>query len=264
MSPTCNEQLLAYNFNKQASLSSSPPLKIKVEPNSPKAKFNKTIHGKCTKNEPTITAIPNKFKLNRKDRIKTEFKAKSEMDFQQMSETIQTIDVNGANALSKSIEMDTSKTTAIDDSYKMSANFVNSEIISRLNSKEPMCPLQHEIIKQLPSQEPEGEEFCKCDNPWSSSSSSSGCSSDEEPQLGVNANPSVPSQGFFRRSIQQKIQYRPCTKNQQCSILRINRNRCQYCRLKKCIAVGMSRDGESSTFCYFLFFHFWNEKSDLI
>uniref|UniRef100_A0A8D8Q4L7 Ecdysone-induced protein 75B, isoform B n=1 Tax=Cacopsylla melanoneura TaxID=428564 RepID=A0A8D8Q4L7_9HEMI len=50
--------------------------------------------------------------------------------------------------------------------------------------------------------------------------------------------------GFFRRSIQQKIQYRPCTKNQQCAILRINRNRCQYCRLKKCIAVGMSRDGE--------------------
>ncbi|CAG0917643.1 unnamed protein product [Notodromas monacha] len=49
-------------------------------------------------------------------------------------------------------------------------------------------------------------------------------------------------EGFFRRSIQQKIQYRPCTKNQQCSILRINRNRCQYCRLKKCIAVGMSRD----------------------
>lgn len=50
--------------------------------------------------------------------------------------------------------------------------------------------------------------------------------------------------GFFRRSIQQKIQYRPCTKNQQCSIMRINRNRCQYCRLKKCVAVGMSRDGK--------------------
>lgn len=54
----------------------------------------------------------------------------------------------------------------------------------------------------------------------------------------------LPLQGFFRRSIQQKIQYRPCTKNQQCSILRVNRNRCQYCRLKKCIAVGMSRDGK--------------------
>ena len=57
-------------------------------------------------------------------------------------------------------------------------------------------------------------------------------------------------QGFFRRSIQQKIQYRPCTKNQQCNILRINRNRCQYCRLKKCIAAGMSRDGK---FLYFLY-----------
>lgn len=48
--------------------------------------------------------------------------------------------------------------------------------------------------------------------------------------------------GFFRRSIQQKIQYRPCSKNQACPIMRINRNRCQYCRLKKCVSVGMSRD----------------------
>jgi nuclear receptor subfamily 1 group D protein 3 len=48
--------------------------------------------------------------------------------------------------------------------------------------------------------------------------------------------------GFFRRSIQQKINYRPCSKSQQCAIVRNNRNRCQYCRLKKCISVGMSRD----------------------
>ncbi|CAJ0956781.1 unnamed protein product, partial [Mesorhabditis belari] len=48
--------------------------------------------------------------------------------------------------------------------------------------------------------------------------------------------------GFFRRSIQQKIQYRACSKMQDCPIVRTNRNRCQYCRLKKCIAVGMSRD----------------------
>ncbi|CAG9759477.1 unnamed protein product [Ceutorhynchus assimilis] len=68
--------------------------------------------------------------------------------------------------------------------------------------------------------------------------SSSGCESSDE-----CSNKDCP-QGFFRRSIQQKIQYRPCTKNQQCSIQRINRNRCQYCRLKKCIAVGMSRDDE--------------------
>lgn len=75
-------------------------------------------------------------------------------------------------------------------------------------------------------------------------SSDSGCSSDESSDPERDANCTCDPQGFFRRSIQQKIQYRPCTKNQQCSILRINRNRCQYCRLKKCIAVGMSRDGE--------------------
>lgn len=57
--------------------------------------------------------------------------------------------------------------------------------------------------------------------------------------------------GFFRRSIQQKINYRPCSKSQQCAIVRNNRNRCQYCRLKKCISVGMSRDG---------WFHFLYKK----
>ncbi|XP_026573284.1 nuclear receptor subfamily 1 group D member 1 [Pseudonaja textilis] len=48
--------------------------------------------------------------------------------------------------------------------------------------------------------------------------------------------------GFFRRSIQQNIQYKKCLKNETCSIVRINRNRCQQCRFKKCLRVGMSRD----------------------
>ncbi|XP_043545378.1 nuclear receptor subfamily 1 group D member 2b isoform X1 [Chiloscyllium plagiosum] len=48
--------------------------------------------------------------------------------------------------------------------------------------------------------------------------------------------------GFFRRSIQQNIQYKKCLKNENCSIMRMNRNRCQQCRFKKCLAVGMSRD----------------------
>ncbi|VBB29592.1 unnamed protein product, partial [Acanthocheilonema viteae] len=48
--------------------------------------------------------------------------------------------------------------------------------------------------------------------------------------------------GFFRRSIQQKIQYRPCARSQQCIVARNNRNRCQHCRLQKCIKVGMSRE----------------------
>lgn len=104
--------------------------------------------------------------------------------------------------------------------------------------------------------------LCECDsaNPRSGNNCSSGSSSDSDSSQtdeGIVGD----SQGFFRRSIQQKIQYRPCTKNQQCSILRINRNRCQYCRLKKCIAVGMSRDGEFafyhlSLFLFFFFFSF--------
>ncbi|XP_066483576.1 nuclear receptor subfamily 1 group D member 2 [Tiliqua scincoides] len=48
--------------------------------------------------------------------------------------------------------------------------------------------------------------------------------------------------GFFRRSIQQNIQYKKCLKNNNCSIMRMNRNRCQQCRFKKCMSVGMSRD----------------------
>uniref|UniRef100_A0A8D0LBL7 Uncharacterized protein n=1 Tax=Sphenodon punctatus TaxID=8508 RepID=A0A8D0LBL7_SPHPU len=48
--------------------------------------------------------------------------------------------------------------------------------------------------------------------------------------------------GFFRRSIQQNISYKMCVKNENCMIMRMNRNRCQHCRFKKCLAVGMSRD----------------------
>uniref|UniRef100_A0A8B9JK98 Nuclear receptor subfamily 1, group D, member 4a n=1 Tax=Astyanax mexicanus TaxID=7994 RepID=A0A8B9JK98_ASTMX len=48
--------------------------------------------------------------------------------------------------------------------------------------------------------------------------------------------------GFFRRSIQQNINYKMCVKNENCLIMRMNRNRCQHCRFKKCLAVGMSRD----------------------
>ncbi|XP_008330343.1 nuclear receptor subfamily 1 group D member 2b isoform X2 [Cynoglossus semilaevis] len=45
-----------------------------------------------------------------------------------------------------------------------------------------------------------------------------------------------------RRSIQQNIHYKKCLKNGTCPIMRINRNRCQQCRLRKCLMVGMSRD----------------------
>lgn len=51
-------------------------------------------------------------------------------------------------------------------------------------------------------------------------------------------------QGFFRRSQQCNVAY-SCTRQQNCPIDRTSRNRCQHCRLKKCLALGMSRDGEA-------------------
>lgn len=48
--------------------------------------------------------------------------------------------------------------------------------------------------------------------------------------------------GFFRRTISNHLGYRQCPKSGSCKILRMNRNRCQYCRFKKCLDVGMSRD----------------------
>ncbi|CAG00250.1 unnamed protein product [Tetraodon nigroviridis] len=60
-------------------------------------------------------------------------------------------------------------------------------------------------------------------------------------------------QGFFRRSIQQNIQYKKCLKSESCAIMRINRNRCQQCRFKKCLmrsASGASPSGRSSACCW--------------
>lgn len=47
--------------------------------------------------------------------------------------------------------------------------------------------------------------------------------------------------GFFRRSIQKQMTYK-CAKEGQCTILLLNRNRCQHCRFKKCLMMGMSRE----------------------
>ncbi|KFM59187.1 putative nuclear hormone receptor HR3, partial [Stegodyphus mimosarum] len=48
-------------------------------------------------------------------------------------------------------------------------------------------------------------------------------------------------QGFFRRSQSSVVNYQ-CPRQKNCVVDRVNRNRCQYCRLQKCLALGMSRD----------------------
>lgn len=47
--------------------------------------------------------------------------------------------------------------------------------------------------------------------------------------------------GFFRRSQQNNALY-SCSRQRNCLIDRTNRNRCQHCRLQKCLSLGMSRD----------------------
>lgn len=53
-------------------------------------------------------------------------------------------------------------------------------------------------------------------------------------------------QGFFRRSQSNASNY-SCQKDSKCQIDRLNRNRCQYCRLQKCLALGMSKEGKYTT-----------------
>ncbi|XP_056603456.1 peroxisome proliferator-activated receptor alpha a [Triplophysa dalaica] len=46
--------------------------------------------------------------------------------------------------------------------------------------------------------------------------------------------------GFFRRTIRLKLEYDKCAR--RCRIQKKNRNKCQYCRFHKCLAVGMSHN----------------------
>ncbi|KAK1338496.1 hypothetical protein QTO34_001613 [Cnephaeus nilssonii] len=47
--------------------------------------------------------------------------------------------------------------------------------------------------------------------------------------------------GFFRRTIRMKLEYEKCERS--CKIQKKNRNKCQYCRFQKCLALGMSHNG---------------------
>jgi len=51
--------------------------------------------------------------------------------------------------------------------------------------------------------------------------------------------------GFFKRSIRKQIGYQ-CRGNKDCRVDKSHRNRCQYCRLMKCLSVGMRSDSVQS------------------
>jgi len=47
--------------------------------------------------------------------------------------------------------------------------------------------------------------------------------------------------GFFKRSIRKENGYL-CRGNKDCQVNKSQRNRCQYCRMEKCLAMGMRGD----------------------
>ena len=50
---------------------------------------------------------------------------------------------------------------------------------------------------------------------------------------------------FFRRSVRAGARY-ACRASRNCAIEKHTRNRCQYCRLQKCMQMGMRREGEKN------------------
>ena len=53
---------------------------------------------------------------------------------------------------------------------------------------------------------------------------------------------------FFKRSVRRNLSY-TCRGNRSCPIDQHHRNQCQYCRLKKCLKMGMRREGKTDQCC---------------
>ncbi|KAJ8016177.1 hypothetical protein DPEC_G00004490, partial [Dallia pectoralis] len=51
--------------------------------------------------------------------------------------------------------------------------------------------------------------------------------------------------GFFKRSVRKNLTY-SCRSNQECVVNKHHRNRCQFCRLRKCLEMGMKMESVQS------------------
>uniref|UniRef100_A0A8C2X4R2 Retinoic acid receptor RXR n=1 Tax=Cyclopterus lumpus TaxID=8103 RepID=A0A8C2X4R2_CYCLU len=51
--------------------------------------------------------------------------------------------------------------------------------------------------------------------------------------------------GFFKRTVRKDLTY-TCRDSKVCMVDKRQRNRCQYCRYQKCLAMGMKREGEQA------------------
>jgi hypothetical protein len=55
--------------------------------------------------------------------------------------------------------------------------------------------------------------------------------------------------GFFKRSVRRRLIYRCQAGTGSCFIDKAHRNQCQACRLKKCLRMGMNKDGKNPYCC---------------
>ena len=66
---------------------------------------------------------------------------------------------------------------------------------------------------------------------------------------------------FFKRSVRRNLTYQ-CRGNKNCSVDQHHRNQCQHCRLKKCLKMGMRKEGR--LVWYFIFsLRYWKFMSFL-
>jgi len=59
---------------------------------------------------------------------------------------------------------------------------------------------------------------------------------------------------FFKRSVRRNLSY-TCRGSRNCPVDQHHRNQCQHCRLKKCLKVGMRREGLYITYQFMSMLH---------